>query len=50
MWARRGLIALIRDKQISPMTLLGKIYVVTTIVTCGSSCRARLKAGGPMGT
>ena len=29
-----GLIALIRDKQISPRNLLGKIYVVTTIVTC----------------
>jgi uncharacterized membrane protein len=29
-----GFIALIRDKQISPKTLLGKIYVVTTIVSC----------------
>ena len=29
-----GLIALIRDKQISPRNMLGKVYVVTTIVTC----------------
>jgi len=29
-----GLIALIRDKQISPGTLLGKIYVITTVVSC----------------
>jgi len=29
-----GLIALVRDKQISPKNLLGKIYVVTTVVTC----------------
>jgi len=29
-----GLIALVRDKQISPRNLLGKVYVVTTIVTC----------------
>lgn len=29
-----GLIAFIREKQISPKTPLGKIYVVTTIVTC----------------
>jgi uncharacterized membrane protein len=29
-----GLIALIRDKQISPRNMLGKVYVVTTIITC----------------
>lgn len=29
-----GLIALIRDKRISPRNMLGKVYVVTTIVTC----------------
>jgi uncharacterized membrane protein len=29
-----GFIALIRDKQISPGNLLGKIYVITTIITC----------------
>ena len=29
-----GLIALVRDKQISPKNLLGKVYVVTTVVTC----------------
>ncbi len=29
-----GLIALIRDKQISPGTRLGKIYVITTVVSC----------------
>jgi uncharacterized membrane protein len=28
-----GLIALIRDKEISPQTLVGKIYVVTTVIT-----------------
>lgn len=29
-----GLIALVRDKEISPKNLLGKVYVVTTIITC----------------
>jgi uncharacterized membrane protein len=29
-----GLIALIRDKQISPRNMLGKVYVVTTLITC----------------
>jgi uncharacterized membrane protein len=29
-----GLVALVRDKRISPANALGKIYVVTTIVTC----------------
>jgi uncharacterized membrane protein len=29
-----GLVALVRDRQISAKNLLGKIYVVTTIVTC----------------
>jgi uncharacterized membrane protein len=29
-----GLVALVRDRQISPRNLLGKVYVVTTIVTC----------------
>lgn len=29
-----GLIALIRDKEISPRNGLGKIYLITTIVTC----------------
>lgn len=29
-----GLMALVRDKQISARNLLGKVYVVTTIVTC----------------
>jgi uncharacterized membrane protein len=29
-----GLIALVRDKQISPTNLLGKVYVVGTIITC----------------
>lgn len=29
-----GLIALIRDKEISPRTLPGKVYVVATIVSC----------------
>ncbi len=29
-----GLIAVIRDKEISPRNRLGQIYVVTTIITC----------------
>jgi hypothetical protein len=29
-----GLIALIRDKEISPRKLIGKIYVITTVLTC----------------
>lgn len=29
-----GLVALIRDKEISPRNSLGKIYLVTTVVTC----------------
>ena len=29
-----GLIALIGDKEISPRNLVGKIYVITTILTC----------------
>ena len=29
-----GFIALVRDKQISSKNLLGKIYVITTVITC----------------
>jgi len=29
-----GLIALIRDKEISPRNMLGKTYVITTVITC----------------
>jgi uncharacterized membrane protein len=29
-----GLIALIRDKEISPRNTLGKVYVITTILVC----------------
>jgi uncharacterized membrane protein len=29
-----GFVALVRDKQISPKNLLGKIYVITTVITC----------------
>jgi uncharacterized membrane protein len=29
-----GIIALVRDKEISPRNLLGKVYVVTTVITC----------------
>ena len=29
-----GFIALVRDKQISPKNLLGKLYVITTVITC----------------
>jgi uncharacterized membrane protein len=29
-----GIIALVRDKQISPKNLVGKIYVITTVITC----------------
>jgi len=29
-----GLIALVRDRQISPRNLLGKIYVIATVITC----------------
>jgi uncharacterized membrane protein len=29
-----GLVALVRDKQISSRNLVGKIYVVTTVITC----------------
>ena len=29
-----GLIALIRDKEISPRNLLGKTYVIATVLTC----------------
>lgn len=29
-----GLIALIRDKEISPKNGLGKLYVLTTVITC----------------
>ena len=29
-----GLVALVRDKAISPRNLVGKIYVVTTVITC----------------
>jgi uncharacterized membrane protein len=29
-----GLAALIRDRQISPRNLLGKVYIVTTVITC----------------
>jgi uncharacterized membrane protein len=29
-----GLIALVRDRKISPRNLLGKIYVIATILTC----------------
>src|SRR5712664_3542044 len=28
------LIALIRDKEISPRNMLGKTYVITTVITC----------------
>jgi hypothetical protein len=29
-----GLIALVRDRQISPINLNGKIYVIATVITC----------------
>jgi len=29
-----GLIALVRDKEISPRNMLGKVYVIATILTC----------------
>ena len=29
-----GLIALIRDKEISPRNMLGKTYVIATVITC----------------
>ncbi|TMH43563.1 MAG: hypothetical protein E6H56_03425 [Betaproteobacteria bacterium] len=29
-----GLIALIRDKEISPRNTLGKVYVITTVLVC----------------
>src|SRR6266849_1921961 len=29
-----GLIAFIRDKEISPRNMLGKIYVIATVITC----------------
>src|SRR5450631_3745668 len=29
-----GLVALVRDRKISPRNLLGKIYVIATILTC----------------
>src|SRR2546427_11257398 len=29
-----GLIALIRDKEISPRNMLGKVYVIATVITC----------------
>jgi uncharacterized membrane protein len=32
-----ALIALLRDKEISPATVVGKVYVVATVLTCVSS-------------
>ena len=29
-----GLVALVRDKQISPRNMLGKVYVITTVLVC----------------
>lgn len=29
-----GLIAFVRDKEISPKNLVGKLYVITTVITC----------------
>ncbi len=29
-----GLIALVRDKEISPRNMLGKVYVITTVLVC----------------
>ena len=29
-----GLIALVRDKEISPRNVLGKVYVITTVLVC----------------
>lgn len=29
-----GLIALVREKAISPTTLVGRVYVITTVITC----------------
>jgi uncharacterized membrane protein len=29
-----GLVALVRDRAISPRTLAGRIYVITTVITC----------------
>jgi hypothetical protein len=29
-----GLIAFVRDKEISPRNMIGKIYVITTVITC----------------
>jgi uncharacterized membrane protein len=29
-----GLILLIRDQEISPRNMLGKVYIVTTVITC----------------
>jgi uncharacterized membrane protein len=29
-----GFIALVRDRQISPKNMLGKVYVITTVLTC----------------
>jgi uncharacterized membrane protein len=29
-----GIIAFIRDKEISPQNLVGKVYVMTTVITC----------------
>jgi uncharacterized membrane protein len=29
-----GIIAFVRDKEISPRNMLGKIYVITTVLTC----------------
>ena len=29
-----GIIALIRDREISPMNRLGQLYIITTVVTC----------------
>lgn len=31
-----GLVSLVRDREISPRTRLGRLYVVTTVVTCAT--------------
>ena len=36
-----GLIALFRDKEISPRNGVGKIYIIATVLTCRRAGRSR---------
>lgn len=43
-----GLVAFIRDKQINPHNLLGRIYVITTVILIGATPQVRALRARPV--